>query len=230
MSLVLTRVLNEYRRKGWHVNTRPDELNILGLRSPTRKGGKFDDEIHVFWQNATKKWHYFVCPATTDPSDFYLEHPYNGKYTSILAEGQYRGAYQKGLHRGKTPALVQRGPVKIYTDYDRNGTFDAVPGKEKTGLFGINIHPSFALDGSSNVVGKASAGCQVPQRDTDMAAILRLADRHIALYGNQLDYSLLDYRIIRARRRLHWLAAGAAALATAAAALRPEWILGDHHH
>lgn len=229
--MVIAKVLREYERHGWHVNTRPYELNLLGLRAPSRRGGKFDDELHAFWRDEAGKWHYFVCPATTDPSDFYLQNPYNGKYTSILAEGQYRGAYRLGLHRGKVPALVQTGgPVTIIQDYDRNAVLDTKNGRKISGFFGINIHPRQVLDPSSNVVGKASAGCQVPERDADMAELLRLAAVHSARYGNQLDYSLLDFRAIRARRRLGFLATLGGGLAVAVAALRPEWILGDQEN
>ena len=225
--MILARILSEFQRHQWRVNTRPYELNIVGLRAPSRKGGKFDDEIHVFWQNEAKRWQYRIMTATTDPSDFYLQNPYNGKYTSILAQGQYRGAYQVGLHRGKVPALVQRGNVTVITDYDRNAKFDSSNGRRITGLYGINIHPRLALDASSNEVGKASAGCQVPEHDADMAELLRLAAVHVSRYGNQLDYSLLDYREIRARRRWQWAMGLAGAAAAAAAALRPDWILGD---
>ncbi len=225
--MILPRILAEYRAKGWPVDLRPFALNLLGLRAPSRKGGKFDDEIHAFYQDQRKQWHYHIYPATTDPSDFYLEHPYNGKYTSILAEGQYVNAYQMGLHHGKTPALVQRGPVTIVQDYDRNARFDSTNGHRITGLFGINIHPRFALDASSNIVGRASAGCQVPMHDADMAEILKLAAGHAARYGNQFTYSLLDYRAIRAKRRLGWLAFLGGGLATAAAAINPNWVLGD---
>lgn len=227
MAGIIDRVLAEYRRKDWTVNTRPLELNIIGLRSTMRSGTSFDDEIHVFWVDATKKWRYLVCPASTDPSDAYLKNPVNGKYTSVLAEGQYRGAYQVGKHLGHYPALVQSGPVQIVQDYDRNAKFDARNGQKAMVGRGVDIVPLPAFDNRSNVLGHGSAACQILQSPADMATLLTLANRHVGLYGNQLDYALLDYRAASARRKLGLLAVAGGALAAAAAAFAPNWFVGD---
>ena len=77
--------------------------------------------------------------------------------TAIMKEGQYRGAYKIGKHRGKYDALVQTGGrVTVWRDNNRDSTLDMADPSE--GYFGINIHKAGAF--SANV-DKWSAGCQV---------------------------------------------------------------------
>ncbi len=193
MLLTLPQVLLTFGQFGYHVNTRPFELNLVGVRSPVRTAGNFDDEILAFWRDAANKWQCFACPATTDPSDYYLQHPYNIAFTRILRAGQYRGAYKMGLHLGRFPALVQAGaPVDALLNTATSKVFTTNNPAYLTGYYGINIHPRQALGASSNRVGKASAACQVPRYKADMDEILRLAAIHAARYGNSFDYTLLE--------------------------------------
>lgn len=98
----------------------PYELNIVGIRSRNVLPDRFDDEIHVFYKAKPFLWDYHIFRATTDPGTFWLKNPMYPKGTAILAQGQYRDAYQIGLHQGKYKALVQVKPVKILRDYDRD--------------------------------------------------------------------------------------------------------------
>jgi hypothetical protein len=121
--------------------------------------------------------------------------------TAILKEGQYKDAYQIGLHKGKYYALVQRKPVTVIRDYDRNAILDFNNGRLDTGMFGINIHRA-SINGTTKTVDIHSAGCQVFSNVNDFNLLMQLAEKHRQLYGNSFTYSLIDKRAtIREQRK-----------------------------
>lgn len=209
--LKLRNILNIHR---YRIYTRPFELNIVGLRSDNTQSNRFDDEIHVFFRDDRNKWHHYLFKATTDPGTYWLNNPMQPQGTAILAAGQYEGAYQLGYHQGKYLALVQRKPVTVIRDYDRNATLDFFNGTQTTGLYGINIHRAM-LNGTTKSVDKHSAGCQVFSNINDYLFFLKLCERHGELYGNQFTYTLIDFRAIR-RMNLRYTAYGAGFLTLAA--------------
>ena len=140
---MLEKLKSVLRKNGYKLMSRPYELNIVGIRSKQTKANSFDDEIHVFYKVHSLRWHYHIYKATTDPGTFWLEHPMESQGTAILAQGQYVNAYKLGLHRGQYKALVQRKPVTIMRDYDRNAVLDFANGQKQRGVFGINIHALF---------------------------------------------------------------------------------------
>ena len=93
-------------------------------------------------------------------------------------------------------ALVQRKPVTVIRDYDRNAKLDFLNGKKTTGLFGINIHRA-SKTGTTRTVDKYSAGCQVFENADAFQEFLKLCDRHRQLYGNQFTYTLIDFRAVK---------------------------------
>ena len=119
----------------------------------------------------------------------------NPQGTAILKEGQYINTYGLGLHRGKYMALVQKRPVTVLRDYDRNAVLDFLNGTPDTGLFGINIHRA-SESGTTKVVEHYSAGCQVFANATDYLLFMTLCERHKQLYGNQFTYTLIDERAL----------------------------------
>ena len=121
----------------------------------------------------------------------WLKNPLQAAGTAILKPGQYCNCYTIGLHRGKYPALVQRMPVTVIRDADRNSVLDFSSHKTQTGLFGINIHHA-AASGVSKTVDKYSAGCQVIASAADFALLMRFAERHLKLYGNVFSYTLIE--------------------------------------
>jgi hypothetical protein len=126
--------------------------------------------------------------------------------TAILMQGQYKDAYQIGLHRGQYYALVQRNPVTVIRDYDRNAILDFQNGRKDTGLFGINIHRAL-INGTTKTVDNYSAGCQVFANINDFNLLMQLAEKHRQLYGNNFTYTLIDKRAI-AREYKRTLALG----------------------
>jgi hypothetical protein len=187
--------------KKYILYSKPYQLNIVGVRHNGTVPNKFDDKMYVFWKNDTGKCEGKVFNITTDPGTFWLNNPMSPQGTAILKEGQYVGAWKIGMHQGKYKALTQAKPITVYRDYDRNAVLDFNNGKEETGMFGINIHRANAV-GTTKVIDKYSAGCNVFENAEDFAKFLALCDKQEALYGNSFTYTLVDERAyLRAFKR-----------------------------
>lgn len=194
--MVLQKLRAILKHNGFQLHTRPYELNIVGLRSASTIPNRFDDEIHVFYKVSPIKWNYHVYKATTDPGTFWLRNPLQPQGTAILAQGQYVNAYEMGMHRGKYMALVQRKPVTVIRDYNRDAMLDFKNGKKTKGLYGINIHRANRT-GTTKTVDKNSAGCQVFENATAFQEFMLLCERHRQHYGNLFTYTLLDFRAVK---------------------------------
>jgi hypothetical protein len=192
---MLSSIVHALQTKGYVVYTRPFELNIVGVRANSIVPNRFDDQINVFFKNNSNQWIHYLFPATTDPGTYWLKNPMNPQGTAILKHGQYKQAYQIGLHRGQYYALVQRQPVTVLRDYDRNAVLDFFNGRLETGLFGINIHRA-SVNGTTKTIDRYSAGCQVFANITDFNHFMQLCDQHKRAYGNSFTYTLLDERAI----------------------------------
>lgn len=177
-------------KKGYRVFMRPFELNIIGIRSNDCTPDVFNDSINAIYKDDKGQWKSIRYPATTDPGLYWLKNPMNVSGTAILKAGQYRNSHIIGLHRNKYTALVQRGNVTVIRDATKDAKHDFT-GKEESGLFGINIHRA-KPEGSTTVVEKHSAGCQVIANATDFNAFMTLCEKHSGLYGNSFSYTLLN--------------------------------------
>lgn len=207
---MLQRIKALLQFKGYELFTRPYELNIIGLRSKSILPNRFDDELHVFYKTNALHWEYHVFKITTDPGTFWLKNPMQEQGTAILAEGQNKNAYSIGLHRGQYKALVQRKPITIIRDYDRDAVLDFYNGKTTTGNYGINIHRANRI-GKTKTVNKNSAGCQVFENANDFEAFMRLCEKHKNRFGNLFTYTLIDFRTLK-RQSLRRMAYYASAL------------------
>ena len=118
----------------------------------------------------------------------------NPQGTAILNPGQYVDAYQLGLHRGKYRALVQCKAVSVTRDYNRNAVLDFNNGRIAKGIFGINIHRASQV-GTTFVVDKYSAGCQVFKNVKDFDFFIKLCELHRNYHGNKFTYTLVDKRM-----------------------------------
>jgi hypothetical protein len=177
--------------KGYRLLMRPYELNIVGVRSKSRTANAFDDMIYVFYLDNKANWQLYGFPATTDPGTYYLQHPINKSGTAILKPNQYLNTYELGMHRQKYLALVQRKPVTVYRDADKNCQLDFSGQKQETGMFGINIHRA-SQQGTTPSVDAYSAGCQVLANAEDFKTFIRLCQYHKIKYGNSFSYTLID--------------------------------------
>jgi len=129
-------------------------FQLIGVRSKEDAIDAFDDRFFLI--DGDKFYSY---TGTTNPGIYW--HQNFGKKTGValLKPGQYIDCWELGKHKGLYPAWVQRSPVTVYRDDDKDNKSDE-GGKEETGLFGINIHHASA-DHVSTKIGKWSAGCQV---------------------------------------------------------------------
>jgi len=189
-AVTLNKILAAMRRKGYVVHEEPYRLNIVGVRTLARLN-TFDDTLNVICKDDRGNWSFTQSAATTDPGTFYLMQPMNVKGTAIVAPGQYLGSHQLGLHHDEYTALVQRGPMTVVRDADRDDRIDLDTGNPETGVFGINIHRAKS-SGTSTTVDKYSAGCQVFASSTDFARFIAQCQRHQERYGNSFDYTLLN--------------------------------------
>ena len=94
--------------------------------------------------------------------------------------------------------FVQKKPVTVFRDYNRDAILDWNNGREETGLFGINLHKAGA---NTQDIGKYSAGCQVFQNVSDFEEFMNLARKHKKLHGNTFTYTLIDQRAYKRRLR-----------------------------
>lgn len=193
---MLGRIKAILKQNGYTLYTEPYRLNIVGLRSDSVIPNRFDDEIHVFYTKQDGTWNYHIWPATTDPGTFWLNNPVYEQGTAILAQGQYQNSYAIGKHKGLYDALVQAKPVTVVRDYDRDAFLDFYNGEKQTGNFGINIHRAES-SGSTKLINKYSAGCQVFQDAHDFEQFMVLCEQHRRLYGNSFTYALVDLRSMR---------------------------------
>lgn len=193
---MLGRIKAILKQNGYTLYTEPYRLNIVGLRNDSVIPNRFDDEIHVFYTKQDGSWNYHIWPATTDPGTFWLNNPSYEQGTAILAQGQYQDSYAIGKHKGLYDALIQNRPVTVIRDYDRDTLLDFYNGERQTGNFGINIHRAES-SGSTKLINKYSAGCQVFQDAHDFEQFMVLCEQHRKLYGNSFTYALVDFRSMR---------------------------------
>lgn len=194
MEKKLTDIIKSAERLGYTIDKRPNKLNIIGVRnSKATSQDKFDDLLAYFIYDNNGKLVGRVVSGTTDPSTSFLKSPINLKGAAILKSGQYKDAYQLGLHRNKYEALVQRKPVEVIRDNDRNALINYLA-PTQTGLYGINIHKSTKGKNNEDIIGKDSAGCQVFRNIRDFEDMMQLARISKNKYGNNFTYTLLDDR------------------------------------
>lgn len=168
-------------------------LNIIGVRKKlyNNKVTNLYDDMLIVDYNTEVGHKRQLFNITTKPGLYYMQKLGNPKGTAILVPNQYRGCWQIGLHQGKYKALVQRKPVAVYRDGNKDDIFDLEPVSIQNGLFGINIHRSNET-WTRNTIDQYSAGCQVFNNPTDFNAFLRLCEKQKAKYGNTFTYTLIN--------------------------------------
>lgn len=180
---------------GYPVWEGPYNLNLFGLRAIPGTTDAWDDRIGVLYQDTDGRWACESWEATTDPGRPWLVQPSRPAGCAILLPGHYRGCWALGLHRGKYPALVQRGDMDFARDGNRDEIIDYQAPHHETGQIGCNLHRASALRLVEDV-GLYSAGCQVVRDSAALDRILELCNlqaRHG--HGARYSYSLIPYRV-----------------------------------
>ena len=145
----------------------PKNRWILGVRSNEDVYNSYDDKFYEFEGEKFIR----VLTGTTNAGAGVLRGgflKYNKKGVAVLkAEEWYYNVWSYGLHRGKMPALLQRGRrVKVFRDGNKNTSIEEI-GEPELGWFGINYHTNtynFSVKNLKVVnwlIGYWSAGCQV---------------------------------------------------------------------
>ena len=167
-------------------------LNIFGIRKYPGTVNKFDDVIGLAYK-VNSVWTLKMYDATTDPGLYWMNNLMNVDGTAILKEGQYRGAWKIGLHKGQYQALVQNKNITVYRDRNKDNKHDFDENRLQSGMFGINIHRATANAGQKSVqVDKWSAGCQVIAANADFKEFMNIVNKAAKLYGKTFTYTLID--------------------------------------
>jgi hypothetical protein len=164
------RILRYKQKKDFWIARAPDMFNIVYVEGVEPYGEPNRNALN-FWDD--RRCVIRILPggqpemlvndqATTEPGHFYTMNPMNRFGAARMAFGQYK-AWRDGLHRGAQPSLVQRGPVRLHRDMNKNGVRDADDPIEIGSGFGINQHSTRqGLEPAQ--VGQWSAGCLVGRR------------------------------------------------------------------
>lgn len=186
------QIVQAMRNKGYVVFEGANmDLNIVGVRTSDSTVDVFNDFLYVIWREGDA-WESRDYPITTDPGLFWLRAPMNVNGTAVLKAGQYRGAFTFGLHHTSYRALVQRTPLQVYRDSNRDNVLDFDESTLDEGMFGINIHKAGSRAEGSTQVDKWSAGCQVFAKESDFNEFMSLCDQSAESYGDVFTYTLLN--------------------------------------
>ena len=192
--ITIDSVFNALKNKDYEIfetDTKPYNLNIVGIRNNNRVPNSFDDYIVVMWKYKGQ-WSFHKYEATTDPWLYYLNHPLSPQGTAILKESQYFHCYCLGLHQGKYKALVQFMSLTVIRDFNKDNYLDFTSGKDETGLFGINIHRA-NLSGKTINVNQWSAGCQVFADSVQFKEFILLCKMAQKYWGKTFSYTLINF-------------------------------------
>lgn len=177
------------RLSGGRLKRNNKQINLVALRNSRPVFNEWSCYFGVIWYE-NKTPYYKVFPATTYPGHHYLvDKLLNKDGTAIIKTGIYKESYALGLHKKKTPAIVQKTPVQYYRDGNKNKVFD-FEGKVYSGIIGVNIH------GTTNkfpFVNKWSGGCIVLQDPIAMDWILGKCEESAEVYGNSFDLNLITF-------------------------------------
>ena len=192
--LVISDLKKTLESKGYIYFTRGlYNLNIIGIRSnnDNKITNEYDDLLVVEYTSGNNKQQ-LVYSITTEPGVYYMKQKLlNPKGTAILVPGQYRGCWEIGKHNGKYNALVQKKPVKVYRDGNKDDIYDLDPKTINEGVFGINIHRSNE-NFTRSTVDMYSAGCQVFNKPNEFRNFMDICKKQMNIYGNSFTYTLIN--------------------------------------
>lgn len=168
---------------------KPLYLNIVLFRKNRVFTNKFDDMIYWLWKDEKNVWQMRSAYITTKPGIFYVKNPLSPLGVGILKGGFHKDSHELGYHKGEYRALVQKKPLPVWRDNDKDSWADFI--KLETGVFGINIHRANARYESS-VVDKWSAACQVFANPVMFSRFISQCEKHAAVHGNSFDILLVE--------------------------------------
>lgn len=201
----IEKIIKVLKIKGhpvFEADTKPYNLNIVGIRTFDNSVNTFNDWIVLLWKYQGQ-WTMRDFPCTTDPGLYWLKNPMSKLGTAIVKEGHYKGLWHIGMHQGKYKALTQKNPITVIRDFDRDSELDFDSGKTETGIFGINCHRA-NKNGMSTQIDRWSAGCQVlqnreifnPENHTvkihEFDYFMHVCEKSKEVWGDSFSYTLLN--------------------------------------
>lgn len=119
--------------------------------------------------------------ATTEPGNYYTQHPMNVLGAARIAFGQYT-AWAIGMHgqRDRHEALVQVAPVRVHRDFNKDGVRSG--DRITEGLYGINQHWGYDLPFTN--IANASAGCLVGRTRSGHKEFMKLLKNDVRYKGD----------------------------------------------
>ena len=182
-------------------NSKGYDVNIVGIRSSSRELDAFDDWLTVSYLSPTDNaWVFHAWQATTDAGKGSVLRAVNNQGTAFMKPGQYRSSHMIRLHANKYSALCQRFGTNLPV-YRLKLDAQSKPVAEESHWrpsyspmgngTGLNIHRANRL-GSTEAVGRHSAGCQVFKNANDFEMFMTICNISKDLYGNSFTYTLLD--------------------------------------
>ena len=192
------QIQNAVKSKGYTYFQEEGLLNIIGIRNSdteNRLTNAYDDLITVSTLK-NGKWIHKCWAATTDPGEYWVNHPMNKNGCAILVPGQYYNTYKITKHRNSYDALCQRGgKVSVYRDGNKDDIYDHDPESITAGYYGINIHRSSAHRKGS-YINKYSAGCQVFADPDDFDELMEMAYKSKDSGHEWFTYTLIESKDI----------------------------------
>lgn len=176
--------------------TKPNSINIFGIRANNSTPNSFDDLIGVVYNDSENIKRCEVFEATTDAGITVLGDRFGGADgTLIMIAGQYYKMFKKGFHKGKYPALQQNIKIEVIRDKNKDDllSFDSLA--RDYGMFGLNLHHAgVSKDYPSIEVNNWSYGCQVIRKITDWIKFWGIIEMSSSIYGNEFTYTLFEDR------------------------------------
>ena len=167
----------------------PEGYWILGVRSNEDQPNKFDDKFYIW--NGEK--FITMTSGTTNPGTPILESgflKYNKVGAAVVKSDEwYYGVWKYGLHKGKMPALLQVGKIKVHRDGDKDKKAEEL-GAPIEGYYGINFHTNtWNLDSKEikENIGEWSAGCQVANNVEKYSMIINMLKKQ-----HNITYCLIN--------------------------------------
>ena len=114
----------------------PIEFWICGIRSKADISDKYDDKFYLF----KNEQFIIVLTGTTNAGKAGLLNPVNEKGCAVVKSNEwYYDLWERGMHKGKMSALIQRNSVKYYRDNNKDLSAEE-SGQLHEGIIGINFH------------------------------------------------------------------------------------------
>jgi hypothetical protein len=180
----------ENNYKIFEKDNQPYNFNLWAIRNKDINSNKFND-LFIPWYKFDGEIYLYTFQFTTDAGSYYRKNPMNPKGCAYLPAGQYKSLFKFGKHRGRYDALIQKSPVAVYRDNNKNDKFDDLS-LAKPEMIGLNLHHSGNYEDFLKDVNKYSATCQVFLRKYEQEFFMDMIKRSINIWGDGFTYTLFE--------------------------------------